>query len=89
MKTFLELMKRHYSFRWFRDTWAVKEKWIYVALYVVLFNLGLIPFLTISERTGLLIEGSNFSLGVLTIILVLWFGIYQSVFNFFLARDRD
>jgi hypothetical protein len=36
-----------------------------------------------------LIEGSSFSLGVLTIILVLWFGIYQPVFNFFLARDRD
>ena len=89
MTTFLELMKRHYSFRWFRDTWTVKEKWIYVAIYVVLFNIGLIPFLTISERTGLLIEGSSFSLGVLTIILVLWFGIYQPVFIFFLARDGD
>lgn len=89
MTTFLELIKRHYSFRWFRDTWTTKEKWFYVAIYVVLFNIGLIPFLTISERTGLLIEGSGLSVGVLVVIVVLWFGIYQPIFNFFLARDGD
>jgi len=32
-------------------------------------------------------EGSFLSLGVLVILLVLWFAIYQPVFNFFMARD--
>ena len=84
-----DFLERHYSFRWFRNTWTVKEKWIYVALYVVLFNIGLIPILTISERIGLLSEGSTGSLGVLAIILLFWFGIYQPVINFFMARDGD
>lgn len=87
MKTFLGLMKRNYSFRWFRESWTTKEKWIYVALYVVLFNIGLIPILVISERAGLLTEGSSESLGVLAILLLIWFGIYQPVVNFFVARD--
>ena len=87
MTTFSGFLKRHYSFRWFLDSWTEKQKWMYVALYVVLFNLGLIPILTISEMTGLLSEGSFSSLGVLIIILVLWFLIYQPIFNFFMARD--
>ena len=84
-----DFLKRHYSFRWFQDTWTVKEKWIYVALYVILFNIGLIPILAISERIGLLSEGSTGSLGVLAIILIFWFGIYQPVVNFFMARNGD
>ncbi len=84
--SFSEFIKRHYSFRWFRDTWTVKEKWIYVALYVILFNIGLIPFLVIFERAGILIVGSGLSLGIIAIILVLWFAIYQPIFNFFMAR---
>jgi len=86
MKTFLELMKRYYSFRWFQDTWSVKEKWLYVALYVVLFNISLIPILVISEWTGVLTEGSSGSLGLIAVILVLWFAIYQPIFNFFMTR---
>jgi hypothetical protein len=85
--TFSEFMKRHYSFRWFRDTWTTKEKWTYVAIYVVLFNISLIPILTIFERTGLLIEGSGSSLRVLALILILWFVIYQPVFNFIMTRN--
>ena len=60
-----------------------------MTLYVVLFNIGLIPILTISERIGLLSEGSTGSLLVLAIILVLWFGIYQTVINFFMACNGD
>ena len=71
------------------DTWTVKEKWIYVALYVVLFNISLIPILVISETTGLLSEGSFSSLGVLVILLVFWFAIYQPGFNFFMTRNRS
>ena len=89
MTIFLGFMKRHYSFRWFLDTWSAKQKWMYVALYVVLFKLGFIPILVFFETTGLLSEGSFLSLGVLIIILVLWFAIYQPVFNFFLARDGN
>ena len=84
--SFSEFIKRYYSFRWFQDTWTVREKWIYVAIYVVLFNIGLIPILTISERAGLLVVGSGLSLGIIAIILVLWFAIYQPIFNFFMAR---
>jgi hypothetical protein len=86
MTTFSEFMKRHYSFRWFLDTWTVKEKWMYVALYVVLFKISLIPILVISETTGLLSEGSFLSLGVLVILILIWFAIYQPIFNFFMAR---
>ena len=89
MTTFLEFMKRHYSFRWFRDTWTIKEKWTYVAIYVVIFNIGLIPFLVISERRGLLTEGSSGSLVILVILLILWFAIYQPIINFFFARDGN
>ena len=89
MATLSGFMKRHYSFRWFLDTWTVKEKWMYVALYVVLFKISLIPILVISETTGLLSEGSFVSLGVLVILLVLWFAIFQPAFNFFLARDGN
>ena len=60
-----------------------------MALYVVLFNIGLIPILTISERVGLLSEGSTGSLGVLAIILILWFGIYQPIVNFFMVHNGD
>ena len=60
-----------------------------MALYVVLFNMGLIPILAISERIGLLTVGSTGSLGILAIILILWFGIYQPVVNFFTAREDD
>lgn len=89
MTTFLELMKHYYSFRWFQDTWTEKEKWIYVAIYVVLFNIGLIPILTISERAGLLVVGSGLSLGVLAAILTLWFAIYQPIVNYLMAPDGD
>ena len=89
MTTFSGFMKRHYSFRWFLDTWTVKEKWMYVALYVVLFKISLIPILIISETTDLLSEGSFLSLGVLVILLVIWFAIYQPTFNFFMARDGN
>jgi len=89
MATLVRFVKRHYSFHWFLDTWTVKQKWLYVALYVVLFKLGLIPILVISETTGLLSEGSFLSLGVLGILLFLWFAIYQPVFNFIFARDGN
>ena len=89
MTTFSGFMNRHYSFRWFLDTWTVKEKWIYVALYVVLFNISLIPILVISETAGILSEGSFSSLGVLVILLVFWFAIYQPAFNFFMTRNRN
>ena len=89
MMTFSGFIKRHYSFRWFLDTWTVKEKWLYVALYVVLYKISLIPILVIFETIGLLPEGTYLSLGVLVILFVLWFAIYQPIFNFFLARDGN
>ena len=89
MMTFSGFIKRHYSFRWFLDTWTVKEKWLYVALYVVLYKISLIPILVIFETIGLLQEGTYWSLGVLVILFVLWFAIYQPIFNFFLARDGN
>jgi protein-S-isoprenylcysteine O-methyltransferase Ste14 len=89
MKTFPRFMKRQYSFHWFLDTWTVKQKWMYVALYVVFFKLGLIPILVISETTSLLSEGSFLSLGLLVILLVLWFAIYQPIINFFFSRDGN
>ena len=89
MTAFSGFMKRNYSFHWFLDTWTEKEKWIYVAIYVVLFNISLIPILVIFETIGLLSEGSFSSLGVLAIILVLWFAIYQPAFNFFMTRKRN
>ena len=89
MMTFLGFIKRHYSFRWFLVTWTVKEKWLYVALYVVLYKISLIPILVIFETIGLLPEGTYLSLGVLVILFVLWFAIYQPIFNFFLARDGN
>jgi len=89
MTTFLGFVKRHYSFRWFLDTWTVKQKWMNVALYVVIYKISIIPILVISETIGLLSEGSFISLGVLTVLLVLWFAIYQPIFNFFMARDGN
>ncbi len=89
MTTFLGFVKRHYSFRWFLDTWTVKQKWMYVALYVIIFKTSIIPILVISETIGLLSEGSFLSLGVLIFLLVLWFAIYQPIFNFFMARDEN
>ena len=89
MMTFSGFIKRHYSFRWFLDTWTVKERWLYVALYVVLYKISLIPILVIFETIGLLPEGTYLSLGVLVILFVLWFAIYQPIFNFFLARDGN
>jgi len=89
MTTFSGFVKRHYSFRWFLDTWTVKQKWVYVALYVILFNISLIPILVISEAIGLLTEGSFLSLGVLIFLLVLWFAIYQPIYNFFMAKDGN
>jgi hypothetical protein len=62
---------------------------MYVSLYVVLFKIGLIPILVISETTGLLSDGAFLSLAVLVILLVLWFTIYQPAFNFFIARDGN
>jgi hypothetical protein len=89
MTTFSGFVKRHYSFRWFLDTWTVKQKWMYVALYVIIFKTSIIPILVISETIGLLSEGSFLSLGVLIFLLVLWFAIYQPIFNFFMARDGN
>ena len=89
MMTFSGFIKRHYSFRWFLDTWTVKEKWLYVALYVVIYKIFLITILEIFETICLLTEGTYWSLGVLVILFVLWFAIYQPIFNFFLARDGN
>jgi len=89
MKTVSRLVKRLYSFHWFLDTWTVKQKWTYVALYVVFFRLGLIPILVISETTGLLSEGTFLSLCVLAILLLLWFAVYQPVVNLIFARDGN
>ena len=89
MTTLLGFVKRHYSFRWFLDTWTIKQKWMYVALYVIIFKTSIIPILVISETIGLLSEGSFLSLGVLIFLLVLWFAIYQPIFNFFMARDGN
>ncbi len=83
-----EFMKRHYSFRWFSDEWSIKQKWLYVALYVTLYNISLIPLLVLSEKTGLLVEGSSWSLGVLVILLLFWFAIYQPVVNSLVERVR-
>lgn len=82
-------MRRHYAFHWFSDGWSVKQKWLYVALYVTLYNVSLIPLLVFSEKTGLLVEGSSWSLGVLVFLLLFWFAIYQPVFNFFMTRKRE
>lgn len=82
-------MRLHYAFRWFSDGWSVKQKWLYVALYVTLYNVSLIPLLVFSEKTGLLVEGSSWSLGVLVFLLLFWFAIYQPVFNFFMTRKRE
>ena len=83
-----KFIRRHYAFRWFSDEWSLKQKWLYVALYVILFNISLIPLLIFSEKAGLLVEGSSWSLGVLVILLLFWFIIYQPVFNFFMAAAR-
>lgn len=86
MTTFSDFIKRHYSYCWFLDGWSVKQKWLYVALYVILYNVSLIPLLVFAEKIGLLAEGSSWSLGVLIILLLFWFAIYQPVFNFFMTR---
>jgi len=89
MTTFSTFMRRHYAFHWFLDEWSLKQKWLYVALYVIFFNISLIPLLVFSEKTGLLVEGSSWSLGVLVFLLLFWFAIYQPVFNFFMTRKRE
>ena len=86
MTTFSDFIKRNYSYRWFLDGWSVKQKWLYVALYVILFNVSLIPLLVLAEKTGLLVEGASWSLGILVILLLFWFAIYQPVFNYFMTR---
>ena len=88
MTTFTTFIRRYYAFRWFSDKWSLKQKWLYVALYVALFNIGLIPLLIFSEKTGLLVEGSFRSLGILILLFLLWFAIYQPAVNIFAARDR-
>ena len=88
MTTFSTLIRRYYSFRWFSDEWSIKQKWLYVALYVTLYNISLIPLLVLSEKTGLLVEGSSWSLGVLVILLLFWFAIYQPVVNSLVERVR-
>ena len=82
----LVFLKRHYSFRWYLDTWTPKQKWLYVALYVIIYKIGLIPILIISEKSGLLAEGSFLSLGILILLFILWFAFYQPLVNFFLGR---
>lgn len=52
------ILKRHYYFDWFLDTWTVKQKWMYVALYVVLFKLGQFEI----EVDHLLLRGSSSNL---------------------------
>jgi hypothetical protein len=85
-QTFTRFIWRQYAFRWFSDEWSAKQKWLYVTLYVICFNISLIPLLVFAEKTGLLVEGSSWSLGVLIILLLFWFAIYQPVFNFFMTR---
>jgi len=89
MTEFLGFLQRHYSFHWFLDTWSVKEKCMYVALYVVLYKISLIPILVLFEKCDLLSEGSLLSLGVLVIVFVFWFAIYQPAFNFFMTRQDN
>jgi len=81
MTPFSKFLYRYYTFRWFLDEWTVLQKWLYVALYVILFNIGLIPLLVLSENAGLLVEGSSRSLGVLVFLLLVWFAIYQPAVN--------
>ncbi len=85
--TFSTFIRRYYAFHWFSDEWSQKQKWLYVALYVTLFNIGLIPFLVISEKKGLLVEGSLHSLGTLLLLFLVWFAIYQPTVNYFVAGD--
>jgi hypothetical protein len=76
MVMFSKIFYRYYSFRWFLNEWTVLQKWLFVALYVILFNISLIPLLVYSENDGLLLEGSSRSLGVLVFLFLLWFAIY-------------
>ena len=85
MKAFI---KHHYAFHWFSDGWNGMKKWLCVIIYVTFFNIGLIPILSVSEKKGLLIEGSFRSLGILILMLLLWFAIYQPIVNFFVTRSR-
>jgi len=85
MKAFI---KHHYAFHWFSDGWNGMKKWLYVILYATFFDIGLIPILSVSEKKGLLVEGSFRSLGILILILLLWFAIYQPIVNFFVTRCR-
>ena len=81
MKHFSEFLYRYYTFRWFLIEWTVLQKWLYVALYVIVFNISLIPLLVLTENAGLLVEGSSRSLGVLVFRLLVWFAIYQPAVN--------
>ncbi|MCP4419519.1 MAG: hypothetical protein GY805_23140 [Chloroflexi bacterium] len=85
MATFI---KHHFAFGWFSDDWNAWQKWLSVILYVTFFNIGLIPILSVAEKMGLLIEGSFKSLGILVILLLLWFALYQPVINFVMTRGR-
>jgi hypothetical protein len=84
----MKFIRQHYAFHWFSDKWSEKQKWLYVAVYVTFFNLGLIPLLSIAEKTGVLEEGSLGSLGNLLILLLLWFALYQPIVNFMFSRRR-
>jgi len=85
MKAFI---KHHYAFHRFSDGWNEMKKWLYVIFYVTFFNIGLIPILSVSKKNGLLVEGSFRSLGILILIFLLWFAIYQPIVNFFVTRYR-
>jgi len=85
MKAFI---KHHYAFHRSSVGWNEMKKWLYVIFYVTFFNIGLIPILSVSKKNGLLVEGSFRSLGILILIFLLWFAIYQPIVNFFVTRYR-
>ena len=82
----MRFLSRLFAFRWYSNSWSTRQKVGYVALYVTLFRLSLIPILTLAEKGGYLTEGSFSSLGGLVVILVLWFAFFQMVTNFIVVR---
>ena len=82
MGTFL---KEQWSFRWAE---RIRENrnwgWLWVVLYVTLFKLGLAVLLIGYVR----ITGDDPSLTSLPIVLLLWFLLYQPLFNRWVAKNK-
>tara|TARA_B100001971_G_C18190542_1_gene538324 strand:+ start:607 stop:930 length:324 start_codon:yes stop_codon:yes gene_type:complete len=78
-------LKKHWSFRWAdrirqNRNWG----WLWVVLYVTLFKLGLGLILISYVR----ISGDDPALTRLPWILLIWFLLYQPLFNRWVAKNK-